>query len=69
MALIILCGNLSENKELEDAIPEGYLKTDVYHADLSLILIFLFILWNYLSSLFVAEGATLETYKKFCWKV
>ncbi len=43
MALVVLRRNLSENKELEDAIPGGYPETDACRADLSLILLSLFV--------------------------
>lgn len=69
MAFVVLCGNLSKNEELEDAIPRDYPEIDVCLANLSLVLLFLFLLWNYLSSLFIAERATLEIYKEFCWQV
>ncbi len=69
MALVVLRGNLSENEESEDVIPGGHPETETRRADLSLVLLSLFVLWNYLSSLFIVEGATLETYKEFCWQV
>ncbi len=67
MALVVLRGNLSENEELEDAIPGGHPKIDARRANLSLVLLSLFVSWNYLLFLFIVEGATLETYKEFCW--
>ncbi len=39
MALVVLCGNLSENEESEDAIPWGHPETDTCHADLSFVLL------------------------------
>lgn len=69
LILVVLCGNLSENKESEDAVPGGHPETDARRTDLSLIFLSLFILWNHLLSLLLAEGATLATYKEFCWKV
>ncbi len=69
LALVVLRGKLSENEESEDAIPGGHPKTDTRRTDLSLLLLSLFVPWNHLSSLFLAEGATLETYKEFCWRV
>lgn len=67
MALVILRGNLSKDKKLKEAIPGGYPKSDACHADLNLVILCLFVSWNYLLSLIVAEGATSETYNKFCW--
>ncbi len=69
MALVVLCGNLSENEESEDTILGGHPETDARRADLSLVLLSLFVPWNYLSSLFIADRATLEIYKEFCWQV
>ncbi len=69
LALVVLRGKLFENEESEDAIPGGHPETDACHTNLSLILLSLFVPWNHLSSLFLVEGATLETYKKFCWRV
>ncbi len=69
LALVVLRGKLSENEESEDAIPGGHPETDARRTDLSLILLSLFVPWNHLSSLFLAEGATFEIYKEFCWRV
>lgn len=69
MAIVILYGNLFEKEEGEDAIPKGYFKTDARWTNLSLIFLLLFILWNHLFSLFLAEGAILTMYKEFCSKV
>ncbi len=69
MALVVLRRNLSENEELEDAIPGNHPETDARRTDLSLVLLSLFMSWNYLSSLFIAEGATLKIYKEFCWQI
>ncbi len=69
MAFIILRRNLSKNEDSEDAIPGDHPETDVRRANLSLVLLSLFVPWNYLSSLFIAERATLKTYKEFCWQV
>ncbi len=69
MALVVLRRNLSENKDSEDAIPGGHPETNTCHTNLSLDLLSLFISWNYLLSLFIAEGATLEIYKEFYWQV
>ncbi len=69
LALVVLRGKLSENEELEDAIPGGHPETDARRTDLSLILLSLFVPWNHLSSVFLAKGAILETYKEFCWRV
>lgn len=66
MALVILRENLSKNKELEDAIPGGHPETNTCRADLSLVFLSLFVLWNYLLSLFVVKIATSKTYKEFC---
>lgn len=66
LALVVLRGNLAENKEAEDAIPGGHPETNACRTDLSLILLSLFIPWKHLLSLFLAKGATLETYKDFC---
>ncbi len=60
---------LSENEESEDAILGGHSETDARRTNLSLIFLSLFVLWNPLSSLFLAERATLETNKEFCWRV
>ncbi len=43
MALVVLRGNLSKNKEYEDAISGGHPETDVCRADLSLVLLSLFV--------------------------
>ncbi len=69
LALVVLRGKLSEKEELEEAILGGHSETDARRTDLSLILLFLFVSWNHLSSLFLAEEVTLETYKKICWRV
>ncbi len=69
LALIVLRGKLSENEESENAIPRGHPETNTRRTDLSFILSSLFMPWNHLSSLFLAEGATLVTYKEFCWGV
>ncbi len=42
LALVILRGKLSENKELEDVIPRGQPEIDACHTDLSFILLSLF---------------------------
>lgn len=68
-ALVVLCGKLSENKELGDVILRCHFETDACCIDLSLIFLSLFMPWNHLSSLFLAKKAALETYKKFCWRV
>ncbi len=69
LALIVLRRKLSENEELKDAIPRSHPKIDTCCTDLSLIFLSLFVLWNHLSSLFLAKEAALEIYKKYCWKV
>lgn len=66
MALVVLRGKLSENEESEDAIPGGHPETDARRTYLSLILLSLFVQWNYLLSFFLTEGAALTTYKEFC---
>ncbi len=43
LALVVLCGKLSENEESEDAILGGHLETDARRTDLSLILLSLFV--------------------------
>ena len=45
------------------------LKQNTYRTHFSLLFLFLFMLWNYFLSLFLAERANLETYEEFCWKV
>ncbi len=67
MALVILYGNLFKNEESEDAIPGSYPKIDVCHTNLSLVLLSLFVPWNYLLSLFMTERVTSKTYKEFCY--
>ena len=64
-----MCKKLSENEELEDTILGSHPETDACRTDLSLIFLSLFVSWNYLSSLFLAEKASLETYKEFCWRI
>ena len=44
LTIIILGGNLSENKELKNIIPKVHPETNTHHAHLKLILISLFIL-------------------------
>ncbi len=62
-------GKLSKNEKLVETIPESYSQTNVCRTDLSLTLLSLFVPWNHLSSLFLAERAVLETYEEFYWRV
>lgn len=68
LVLVVLCTNLSENKELKNAIPKSHIKIKACCTDLSLIFLLLFILWNFFLFLFVAKGVALKIYKEFCKK-
>lgn len=69
MAIVIFRRNLSENKESRDAIPGSHPITDAHYVNLSVVLLFPFMLQNQLLTLFLAKDATLPTYKEFCQKV
>ncbi len=66
LVLVLLHRKFSKNEESEDAIPGDHPQIDIHRTDLTFILLSLFVPWNHLSSLFLVEGATLETYKEFC---
>ncbi len=66
MALVVLHRNLFKNEEFEDAIPGGHSEIDTCHVNQNLVFLSLFVPWNYLLSLFVAEEAISEIYKEFC---
>lgn len=68
LAIIVLRGNLSENEEVEDIILGNHPETDARWTNLNLFFLSLFILWNYLLSMLLAEGAILIMYKEFCSK-
>ena len=65
LTLVVLRGNFSVNEEAKDAIVGGYPETDAHCANLSLILLSLFIPWGQLLSLFLVEDATIATYKDY----
>ena len=69
LALIVLHKNLFKNEKSEDIISREYPEINACHANLSLIVLLLFVLSNYLSSLFMVKKTTLRLYKKFYWKV
>ena len=55
LALLVLHGKLSKNEELKDTILKGPAEIDARQINLNLILLSLFVPWNHLSSLFLAE--------------
>ena len=69
LALVTLRGNLSDNKEAKDAIPGGHPETDACRANLAVILLSLFVLWERLLDLFHNEKAIIATYKEFALSV
>ena len=69
LALIILHKNLFKNKKSEDTTSREYPEINACHVDLSLIVLSLFVLSNYLSSWFIVKRADPRLYKKFYWKV
>ena len=69
LALVILRGNLSDNKKVKDVIPGSHPKTDACRTDLAIMLLSLFVPWECLLDLFLTTKTTITTYKKFIWSV
>lgn len=56
--------NFSDNRKAEYITSWGYHKTDVYKADLEVILLLLFIICDFVLDLFHTIGAIITIYKK-----
>lgn len=60
---------MSKNEKVEDTVLESYFKTDARRANLSLILLSLFIPWGQLLYLFLIEGVIIARYKDYNEKI
>ena len=69
LVLVILRGILSDNEEVEDAIPGGHPKTDACWANLTVMLLSCFVPWERFLDLFHTIRATIAMYKEFAWSV
>lgn len=66
---VILVNSFSLNKDAEDAVPQGHVKTDTRLNDFGLILLALFVPWKVLPAKFEALGVILINFETFCWQV
>lgn len=67
--MIVLVGSLSTNKNAKDAVKRGHLETDEGRNNIALILLALFILWNWLVEKFYLYEALKGIYLDYYWNI
>lgn len=69
LVLVILRENLFDKKKAKDAILGSHFETDTCRADLTIMLLSLFVSWERFLDLFYTAEATITIYKEFAWSV